>query len=271
MAVLCFNVFNESAWFGAAPDLRRQIRAAAAAGFEAIGLDVYSLAAHAQAGGRIDDVAGWIDAAGLRCAEIAALMISPEPAEVDAQLAQLEPLVRALRPDWILTNADVEPDARAAEALRRCADRLGAHGARLAIEFLPFLRVRSICGALELALRSGSDAGVLVDSWHFFHGPDGWSELEALPLDRLAYVQFDDHPALESDDLREETIQRRVFPGEGTFDLHRFCATLRGRGFDGLVSVEVLSKAWRGGDLEAFARRAYATSAPFWTPRNSSA
>src|SRR5262249_61652983 len=110
-------------------------------------------------------------------------------------------------------------------------------------------------------------AGGLADPGPSSPAPDGGSELEALPMDRLAYVQLDDHPALESDDLREETIHRRVFPGEGTFELDRFCATLRGRGFDGLVSVEVLSKAWRGGDLEAFALRAYATSAPFWSAR----
>jgi sugar phosphate isomerase/epimerase len=264
VARLCFNVFNESAWFGGTPDLLRLIRAAAAAGFDCVGLDVFSLVRHAEAGGRIEDLAAAIEAAGLRCAEIAALLIGPDPAEVEAQLAVLEPMVAVLRPEWVLTNADVDPDARAATELRRCAERLGAQGARLAVEFLPFLRVRSIASALELVRGSGSDAGVLVDTWHFFHGPDGWEELAALPLDRLAYVQFDDHPALEGPDLREETLHRRVFPGEGVFALDRFCRALRGRGFDGLVSVEVLSSAWRGGDLERFARRAYETNAPYW-------
>ncbi|MEZ4282054.1 MAG: hypothetical protein R3F21_20825 [Myxococcota bacterium] len=64
--------------------------------------------------------------------------------------------------------------------------------------------------------------------------------------------------------MREETVDRRVFPGEGLFDLERFSRTLRARGFDGLVSVEVLSKAWRGGDVDAFIERAYRTSAPYW-------
>jgi sugar phosphate isomerase/epimerase len=267
MATLCFNVFNESGWFGGTPDLPRLIRAAAAAGFESLGVDVFSLQRFAEAGGRIDDLSGWIDAAGLRCAEIAALAIGPDPAEVDAQLAALEPLVHALAPDWVLTNVDIDPDARAARELRRCAERLGAHGARLAVEFLPFMRVGSIAAARELVERAGVDAGVLVDTWHFFHGPDAWEDLDALPLERLAYVQFDDHPPLESSDLREECLHRRVFPGEGLFDLERFCGALRARGWDGLVSVEVLSSAWRGGDLEAFARRAYETSAPYWRDR----
>lgn len=213
---------------------------------------------------RVEEVAGWVAEAGLRCAEIAALAIGPDPAQVDAQLEQLEPAVRALRPDWVLTNADVDPDAGAAALLRRCAERLGAHGAALAVEFLPFMRVGSIGAALELVRRADAPAGVLVDTWHFFHGPDGWDELAALPLERLAYVQFDDHPALESPDLREECLHRRVFPGEGLFDLDRFCASLRARGWDGLVSVEVLSRAWRGGDALAFARRAFETTARYW-------
>jgi sugar phosphate isomerase/epimerase len=212
----------------------------------------------------VEDVAAVVASSGLRCAEILALWIGPDPAAVRAELARIEPLVRALRPDFVLVNADLDPDARAGAELRRCAERLGAHGARLAVEFLPFLRVRSIGGALELVARAGVDAGVLVDTWRFFHGPDGWEELEALPLERLAYVHFDDHPGLIGSDLREECMHRRVFPGEGTFDLERFSSTLRRRGFDGLVSVEVLSSAWRGGDSAEFARRAYEAAARYW-------
>src|SRR5262249_49881012 len=105
---------------------------------------------------------------------------------VDAQLALLEPMVRALRPAWVLTNADLDPDARAGALLARCAERLGAHGARLAVEFLPFLRVRSIGGALELVRRSGSDAGVLVPPCPSSHGPGGWGGLGAPPRAPLA-------------------------------------------------------------------------------------
>jgi sugar phosphate isomerase/epimerase len=265
MGQLCFNLFNESAYFGPMPDLPRQIRAAAKVGFDAVGLDIFSLAKLSEAGGRIEDVGELIGRLGLRCPEIASLMISDDPAETEAQLAQFEPAVRVLRPEWILVNSDRPPSPQTAGEFRRAADRVGRYGTRLAVEFLAISRVRSIADALELIDRAGvTDAGVLVDTWHFFLGPDGWDDLAELPLDRVAYVQFDDHPAIESDDLREETIHRRVFPGEGLFDLERFSRTLRARGFDGLVSVEILSKAWRGGDLEEFVRRAYRSSAPYW-------
>lgn len=265
MAELCFNAFNESAYFGSLPDLPRQIRAARAAGFDSIGLDVFSLAKLSATGGRVAAIAEQIEAEGLRCPEIAALMIGDDPAQTEAQLALFEPAVRALRPEWILVNSDSIPSAQVVGELRRAADRLGALGAGLALEFLAISRMHSIADALDLIERAGiANAGVLVDSWHFFHGPDDWDTLAALPLERLAYVQFDDHPALTTDDLREETIDLRVFPGEGVFALERFSRALRSRGFDGLVSVEVLSRAWRGGDIEGFVRRAHATSAPYW-------
>ncbi|MFO0691500.1 MAG: sugar phosphate isomerase/epimerase family protein [Myxococcota bacterium] len=266
MTELCFNLFNESAYFGPTPDLERQIRAAAAAGFDSVGLDTFSLARLVQTGGRIEAIAELIRSLGLRCPEIAALLIDDDPAQTEAQLAPLEQAVRILRPDWILVNSNLVPSAQTAGEFRRAADRLGALGTGLAVEYLAISPgVRSIAGALELIDRSGAaNAGVLVDTWHFFLGPDDWEDLAKLPLERLAYVQFDDHPAITGDDLREETLHRRVLPGEGLFDLERFSRTLRARGFDGLVSVEVLSQAWRGGDAEAFVREAHRSTAPFW-------
>jgi sugar phosphate isomerase/epimerase len=263
---LCFSTFNESAWFGATPHLAAHVRAAAAAGFDAVGLDVFSLAKCAEAGTSAEALAAEIARAGVRCAELTGLWLGPDPREPDPNLPALVAAARVLRPDWVLVNADCAVDARAAEALRRAADALREAGARVALEFLPFTQVRCIADALALVERSGvPDAGVLVDTWHFFQGPDGWDELAALPLERLAYVQFDDHPELPAaGDLREALLHRRALPGEGVFDLTRFSRELRARGFDGLVSVEVLSSAWRGGDVAEFTRRAHAATARFW-------
>ncbi len=47
-----------------------------------------------------------------------------------------------------------------------------------------------------------------------------------------------------------ETIGRRAFPGEGEFDLDGYCTRMRAKGFDGVVSVEILNDEWRQGDIE---------------------
>ncbi len=259
MAELCFNTMNHSAWFGIRSDLEAQARAAAAAGFRWFGPDVFSIEQH----GDPERLAAHIEAAGLRCFEVAALTIDASP--LDAQLDALERAVRALRPSWVLTNVDVPPDV-AAEPLRRAADRLGEAGARLAIEFLPFTAARSIGDALEAIDRAGlgDRAGMLLDTWHFFNGPDDWRDLEELPLERIAYLQLDDHVMPAAEPLHESTVHDRVMPGEGSFDLPRVAATLRDKGFDGMISVEILSRSWREGDLDAFARACHESSARFW-------
>ncbi|MBY0401064.1 sugar phosphate isomerase/epimerase, partial [Myxococcota bacterium] len=167
MTQLCFNLFNESAWFGPTPDLARQIRAAAAAGFDSVGPDIFSLVRFAKQGGRLEALAELVAASGLRCPEIASLLVGDDPAETEAQLAQFEPAVRALRPDWILVNSHLRPSAQNAGELRRAADRLGALGAGLAIEYLAISPgLRSIEESLELIDRAGvANAGVLVDTW----------------------------------------------------------------------------------------------------------
>jgi sugar phosphate isomerase/epimerase len=105
----------------------------------------------------------------------------------------------------------------------------------------------------------------LVDSWHFTFSDDTWEVLAALPLDEIAYVQFDDHPALESDDLIDETLRRRLMPGEGEFELTRFCEVLRAKGYTRPVSCEVLSDATRQMDRFEFAKQVHDSSRPYWS------
>ncbi len=137
-------------------------------------------------------------------------------------------------------------------------------GFRLGLEFLPTLELDTIAKTRQLIHQTGIDAGVVVDTWHFCHGPDDWADLEALPLDEIAFVQFDDHPALESTDLTYEMIHRRVFPGEWVLPLRRFVDALQAKGFDGIVSVEIISEPLRALGHREFARRAHDTAAAFW-------
>ena len=268
MAELCFNSFNRSAFIlgDQDSDLPGQIAAAAAAGFRLFGPDHYSLGQYCERGGRVEEIAELLASHGMRCFEIPALGISADVAATLAAAEEIAPLAAALRPDYVQATVDSELGADTLEAFRRAADTLRASGAGLAIEYLPWLPVNNIRTTLELLERGQVEgAGVLVDSWHFFNGDDDWSDLEALPLEQLAYVQFDDHPEWEGDDIVHETMQRRVMPGEGVFDLERFSRVLRDKGFDGTVSCEILSEEMRSMDLGEFARRVYRSSVRFWS------
>jgi sugar phosphate isomerase/epimerase len=56
-------------------------------------------------------------------------------------------------------------------------------------------------------------------------------------------------------------------PGEGALELDPFATTLLERGYDSIVSVEVLSSALRGQPVDVLVGRLHDTAAPFWTGR----
>jgi sugar phosphate isomerase/epimerase len=262
---LCFNTFNRSAYLGVDADLVGQAEAAAAAGFTCFGPDIFSLEAHAQQSGSLADLRSALAARGLTVPEIAALSVSADGDATDDDAARLAPFVTELGTSWVLTNIYDPPSPSVARAFVRAADRLRDAGARLALEFMPISAVASVNEAVAfLDAAAVADATVLVDSWHVFRGPTTWADLEALPLERIGYVQFDDALPMTGDDLMHETLERRAMPGEGEFDLERFCTTMRAKGFDGLVSIEVLNGDLRRLDVRDFAQRAYDTAAPYW-------
>jgi sugar phosphate isomerase/epimerase len=104
---------------------------------------------------------------------------------------------------------------------------------------------------------------VLIDIWHHSFGPDSWEDLEAVPVDAIAYVELDDAPALAGTDLAAETLSRRVLPGEGIFELDRFERLLRDKAYRGMVSVEILSADWRGRPPAPYAARVHRASRTF--------
>ena len=263
---LCYESINRSPFIEEQnADLPAQITGAAAAGFTCIGLDAPSLSQHCEQGGSLEELARTLDALGLRCFEIQPLVVGDDPRKNQEQAELIAGMVEILRPDWVQSGFTGAPDAESLAAFRQAGEIIGQAGAGLAVEYLPFLPLCSIETTRELLNRAEVEgAGIVVDTWHFFFGPDRWEDLEALPLNELAYVQFDDHPPLVGEDLMEETTQRRVLPGQGTFDLSRFCDVVLAKGYTSPVSVEILSESLRTLEPSEFARLVYDATRPFW-------
>jgi sugar phosphate isomerase/epimerase len=270
MNPLCFNTMNRSAYIlgDTDPDLPGQIRAAARAGFSLFGADSYSISRFCREGGRVEEIAAQLDSAGLESFELPTLAINRDRSTSRAQTDELVEMARVLRPAFVQLNLDSMVDDAVVEDLRRAGSAFGELGVRLAIEYLPWLpEVKDILSTRALLERAKiPGAGVLVDTWHFTHSGDRWEDLEALPLEELAYVQFDDHPPLLGEDLIHETLMRRAMPGEGEFELERFCRVFKEKGYEGPVSCEILSAQTReNDDLDAFAQRVFETSTPYWS------
>ena len=264
---LSFNAFNASPYFDTAVALPEQIDAAAGAGFELIGIDRGSIVSFEAEGGAADAIAEQLARAGLGCGAITAAGVIGAGPQTAAELAHAAAWADRLGAPFIQVNVALPPGQAAQAALDEACRTVAAiaPGVRLAIEYMPFSPLASVVETVALARHVGFDrAGALIDVWHHERGPDSWDDLAAVPLEAIAYVEFDDALPLASDDLIGETLSRRTFPGEGEFDLTRFASVIRGTGYKGPVSVEVLSAEWRGGDLGAFARHCAETSRPYW-------
>ena len=255
--------FSPFVWEGEA-DLATQFAAAGDAGFDGVGVDVWSIERHVQQGGTIDELVAALDKVGLRCIELQAMVLNDDMPDISRPPRFVE-LVDVFRPEIVMAGFTAVPSDAEVSAFRDAAQQVAALGATVAIEFLPMMPIDSIGKTLDIVRRVGGRVGVCVDTWHFFRGPDTWAELEALPAADLAYVQFNDALPLESADLMSETLHRRTLPGAGEFELERFCEVIKAKGYDGPVAVEIISAPLRAEGPHEFARKALAASRPYWT------
>ena len=134
-----------------------------------------------------------------------------------------------------------------AEPLRELAERAASHGTRVAIETMPFSAITTVPMGAEIVDAAGHPAaGLLVDAWHVFRANTPLDELnKALRPEHVFGVELNDAALEVVGTLFEDTVERRLLCGEGSFDLAGLIALLRGKGFDGPWGVEILSTSFR--------------------------
>jgi sugar phosphate isomerase/epimerase len=272
MVEYCFETINWSPYVGfEKPDLAGMIRIAASVGYRWITLDQKGVAYYAEHDGSLATLRAEMERHGMRMLAFQDLSINDDIAEVEALARSKVETAAALGARYLQAGITAPIDNKVIEATQAAARICHDAGMELALEFLPFLPLASIGQTHDLLGAAGlTGRNFVVDSWHFFNGPDGrsgdagWAALAGIPVDRIAFVQFNDHGPLESDDLLAETIEKRLMPGEGIFDLKRFVATLRASGFDGIIGTEMISRALRFQPIEQVARQLMETTAPYW-------
>ena len=134
-------------------------------------------------------------------------------------------------------------------------------GARLGIEFFPWSNVSSLAEGLRLVEEAGHDnGGVIIDAWHVARANTPASDLATVPLHRIIGVELNDADERVIGTLFEDTVHRRRYCGEGSFDLTGMVAALRTAGWAGPWGVEILSDEHRALPVEAALARAADTA-----------
>lgn len=237
--------------------LLERLAPAREAGFTAISLmpgDVWSLE---EAGMPASEIAGRIADHGLAVMEVdctACWLPSQRRAGDEVPLAAL---LRSLTPERVVETAarigapsvtavemmGISPSLdEAAEAFAHLCDLSARHGLKAHIEFLPFGGIPDLASAWAIVQAAGrSNGGLTLDSWHFFRSGSSFALLESIPGSRIHTVQINDAPAQPEADLLHETMNGRLVPGQGSFDLTSFIRTLDRIGSTAPISVEIFS------------------------------
>ena len=241
--------------------LMEKIRIAAAAGYEAIELWAADVEAHVERGGTLADVASALDDAGL--ARPSMISLKDWCPENDAEVAQaLETARRRLALAGVLgverivagpPHGDVDV-GRVTDRYARLLELSVEMGVPASLEFLGFVKtINTLDVAWEIARATGNAAAtVVVDAWHLFRGGSSDGAVDALPVEAVSIVHWDDAPAAIP--RQEQTDADRVYPGDGILDLPALAATLSGKGYRGTLSLELFHPALWEQDPEEVAR-----------------
>ena len=227
-----------------------RVRAAAEAGFAAMGLYIGEYQRLRAEGASDADLRSVLDHHGMRIVEIEALRgWSATGPERDAYLeteraafAMSDALGPGHHVQVIGPYAGTLDDA--AEAFAGVCDRAAEHGLAAAIEFLPEMtNIPDAATAMQVVARAGrANGGICLDCWHHFRGANDDDMLRAIPAERIFTVQFNDGPRQRVDpDYYTDCTRYRVLPGDGDFDLAGFLGLLDEMGVRLPLSIEVMS------------------------------
>jgi len=145
-----------------------------------------------------------------------------------------------------------------ADAFARLCDRAAAHGLLVHLEFLPWTWVRDAATADAVVRRAGRpNGGIMLDAWHHFRSG---APLASVPASRVSAIQLCDAPARPEPDPIDETLHRRLLPGEGDADLAGLLRHLAAGGCAAPIGVEVFSDALAERPVGEVAQRAAAAA-----------
>jgi len=150
-------------------------------------------------------------------------------------------------PSWTRRAYDApwDPDQWAAKLAELAAQADGV-GSRLGLEFFPWSNIKTLHDGLRLVEAAKHDAaGVVIDVWHIERAHTPVADLASVPLHRIIGVELNDADPQVVGTLLEDTVHRRRYCGEGSFDLPGMITALRAAGWAGRWGVEILSDGHR--------------------------
>jgi len=223
-----------------------RVAAAAAAGFDSIGLYIGHYRQLLDEGFAPEQLRELLDEHNLTLSEIEVLRgWATSAVDTDDYLA-MEATAWAMADEFGCRyvqaigpyDATIEDCGHAFGAL---CDRAGEHGLVVGLEFLPFTNIYDAADGMRVVeVADRANGGLCVDIWHHTRGTNDLEQIKAIPGDKVMGIQMNDGPNDQQlDDYVQDCLRTRVPPGLGTFDVPGFVGALIDSGANVPWSMEV--------------------------------
>jgi sugar phosphate isomerase/epimerase len=226
---------------------RERVQAAVAGGYRGLSLFPSDVRRAREEGLDAATMRGLLDEHELEVAELDPLMtwlpgVDPGPfASDEDEFYEIAESIGGRGINCVVFARDPLPRDLIIERFADLCDRAAERGLLMHLEFMPWTQIATALDALAIVEGAGREnGGIMFDTWHHFRGPVPDEELAAkVPGARIQAVQLDDAPRQAEENLVEETLHRRLIPGDGDIDLSRILRWLRDSGSPAPLGIEV--------------------------------
>ncbi|MGH9716319.1 MAG: sugar phosphate isomerase/epimerase family protein [Candidatus Acidiferrales bacterium] len=153
------------------------------------------------------------------------------------------------------------PMPKMIEAFAALCSDAAEYGARIGFEMMPFCDIDSAEKAVELLKGAGSpNGGICLDLWHIAKLKIPYEKVARMPRKYITSIEINDGTHECPWPLHEDTVNHRLFCGEGEFEPKRFVSAMLKAGYDGPWGIEVLNLEARSWPLAKLATHAFKTT-----------
>ncbi|MDT0575880.1 TIM barrel protein [Croceicoccus sp. F390] len=170
--------------------------------------------------------------------EIAAMLLSKTPQDICRTATTLGARSVTLA-DLFGVPFDLE---KVGAALREVCIVAADHGLGVAVELIPGSCIGNVAQAAQvLGQADCTNAGLLIDSWHFFRSGSKIEDVASLPPEWIMAWQMNDASLTPMRADPYEDMMTRLMPGEGAFDLAALMQAIAATGARAAGGIEVFS------------------------------
>ncbi|MGA9884676.1 MAG: sugar phosphate isomerase/epimerase [Candidatus Acidiferrales bacterium] len=248
-------------------DFKDRVAAAARAGFTGMGIWHADLEHTLQKRG-LKEMKNILDGHGIRHIELEFLgdffLDGEKKFQSDITKKMLLEAAEAFEAHHVKVGSFEHTDAPMSKVIDAFAGlcREGAeHGTRIGWELMPFCDIDSVEKAVELVKGAGEpNGGICLDLWHIAKLKIPHEKVARMPMKFITSIEINDGTRECPWPLHEDTVNHRLFCGEGEFEPKRFVSAMLKAGYDGPWGIEVLNQDARSWPLAKLVAHSFKTT-----------